>query len=106
MDRACFRRNYELVSAGAEVVSAGAEDLVLGVVCVGWAEGGGGGGGGESASDSRQNGSLSRRAKPIEGHVWPLYWNAVGESASNSRQNGSLSPGKREKTEKNGKNSQ
>lgn len=43
MDRACFRRNYELVSAGAEVVSAGAEDLVLGVVCVGWAEGGGGG---------------------------------------------------------------
>ena len=46
MDRACFRRNYELVSAGAEVVSAGAEDLVLGVVCVGWAEGGGGGEGG------------------------------------------------------------
>ena len=36
MDRACFRRNCKLVSGRAEVVSAGAEDLVLGVVCVGW----------------------------------------------------------------------
>ena len=35
MDRACFRRNCKLVSGRAEVVSAGAEDLVLGVVCVG-----------------------------------------------------------------------
>ena len=34
MDRACFRRNCKLVSGRAEVVSAGAEDLVLGVVCV------------------------------------------------------------------------
>ena len=44
MDRACFRRNCKLVSGRAEVVSAGAEDLVLGVVCV--VRGGGGGGGG------------------------------------------------------------
>ena len=44
MDRACFRRNCKLVSGRAEVVSAGAEDLVLGVVCVvrgGGREGGG-----------------------------------------------------------------
>ena len=41
MDRACFRRNCKLVSGRAEVVSAGAEDLVLGVVCV--VRGGGGG---------------------------------------------------------------
>ena len=40
MDRACFRRNCKLVSGRAEVVSAGAEDLVLGVVCVVRGEGG------------------------------------------------------------------
>ena len=55
MDIACFRWSCELVSGRAEVASTGAEDLVLGVVCVVR-----GGGEGESASNSRQNGSLSR----------------------------------------------
>ena len=53
MDIACFRRSCEHVSGRAEVASTGAEDLVLGVVCVVRGEG-------ESASNSRQNGSLSR----------------------------------------------
>ena len=34
MDIACFRWSCELVSGRAEVASTGAEDLVLGVVCV------------------------------------------------------------------------
>ena len=38
MDIACFRWSCELVSGRAEVASTGAEDLVLGVVCVGGGE--------------------------------------------------------------------
>ena len=33
----------------------------------------------ESASDSRQNGSLSRRIKPIEGHEFPALSNFLPE---------------------------
>ena len=66
MDIACFRWSCELVSGRAEVASTGAEDLVLGVVCVG--------GEGESASDSRQNGSLSRgkRGKTEKRRKFPI----------------------------------
>lgn len=39
MDIACFRWSCELVSGRAEVASTGAEDLVLGVVCVGGGRG-------------------------------------------------------------------
>ena len=45
MDIACFRWSCELVSGRAEVASTGAEDLGLGVVCVGGGKKQGEGGG-------------------------------------------------------------